>query len=195
MRTCIAGGGEQPPAGMIRFARSPDGVVTPDFSEKLGGRGAWVCADRTALQRALSKKLFARAFKAEASAPEDLLQTIEAGLRRRALDALGLARRQGLAVTGFDQVKEALAASRVAALLTASDAASDGREKLQRLAGDAARHTVFSSAELSAALGKDGVKHAAVLKGGAAERFRREALRLSGVLGLASETAAEGAKG
>ncbi|MGD9800961.1 MAG: RNA-binding protein [Parvularculaceae bacterium] len=179
-RTCIAGGGDKPPAGLIRFALSPDGVVVPDLAEKLGGRGAWVSADRASLARAMSKGLFARAFKSKAEAPGDLAEAVEAGLERRALDALGLARRTGEAVLGFDKVKEALTKERVGVLIAASDAADDGRDKLARLGKGIFRHQGFESAILSAALGKDGVKHAALLKGAAARRFEREAARLDG---------------
>ena len=180
-RTCIAGGGETPPTGLIRFALSPDGIVTPDLAEKLGGRGAWVSADRALLSRAVSKGLFARAFKVAAAAPEGLIESIEAGLEKRALDALGLARRTGEAVLGFDQVKEALAKGKASVLLSASDAADDGREKLSRLGKELFQHRGLSSAAMSAAFGREGVKHAALLKGAAADRFRREAERLDGV--------------
>ncbi|HNR75903.1 MAG TPA: DUF448 domain-containing protein [Parvularculaceae bacterium] len=176
----MAGGGDKPPAGLIRFALSPDGVVTPDLAEKLGGRGAWVSADRASLERAVSKGLFARAFKSKAAAPDDLVGAVEAGLERRALDALGLARRTGDAALGFDMAKEALTKKRAGVLLTASDAAADGREKLSRLADGVFHHEGFTSAALSAAFGKDGVKHAALLKGAAATRFAREAARLDG---------------
>lgn len=68
-------------------------------------------------------------------------------------------------------------------LIAASDAADDGRDKLARLGERVFQYRGFSSAALSAAFGKDGVKHAALLKGGAAARFRREALRLSAFRG------------
>ncbi len=157
--------------------------MTPDYSEKLGGRGAWVAADRAALERAVSKGLFSRAFKQAATAPADLVDTVEAGIRARALSAIGLARRAGEAVAGFDQVKEALVRGRAGVLITASDAADDGRAKLARIAGGAFQFRGFDSASLSRALGKDGVRHAALFKGAAAERFRREAGRLAGILG------------
>lgn len=170
-----------PPAGLIRFALSPEGIVTPDLAGRLGGRGAWVSADRGALERAIAKGLFARAFKRAARAADDLIDAVEAGLEKRALDALGLARRQGAAVVGFDQVKKSIVEKKAAVLISASDAADDGREKLSRLGVALYRHRGFSSAALSSAFGKDNVKHAALLEGAAAERFRREATRLEGV--------------
>lgn len=69
---------------------------------------------------------------------------------------------------------------KVSVLISASDAADDGRDKLARLGKDAFQCRVFSGAALSAAFGKEGVKHAALLKGASADRFLRELKRLSG---------------
>lgn len=154
--------------------------MTPDLANKLGGRGAWISADRAAIDRAASKGLFARAFKCAAAAPADLAAIIETGLERRALDALGLARRTGDAVTGFDQVKAALDKGKAAVLVAASDAGADGQGKLARSGRGLPRVTGFTSAALSAALGKEGVVHAALLKGTPATRFLAEARRLQG---------------
>lgn len=190
LRTCIAGGGASPPAGLIRFVLDPTGVVTPDLAERLPGRGAWVSADRAALTKAIEKGLFARAFKGKAEAPRDLVDRVAMLLEKRALDALGLARREGLAVAGFDQVKAALSDGAAAVLISAADAADGGAEKLARLAGETPRLRAFDVAGLSAALGKEGVRHAAVAKGPAAERFLRDARRFAGVAGLETDEGA-----
>lgn len=154
--------------------------MTPDLGGKLGGRGAWISADRALIDRAVEKNLFSRAFKRAATAPVDLSTIIEAGLERRALDALGLARRTGEAIAGFDQVKAALDKGKVAVLIAASDAGADGQGKLARIGRGLPRVTGFSSASLSAALGKPGVVHAALTKGAAAARFLAEVNRLQG---------------
>jgi len=77
-------------------------------------------------------------------------------------------------------VKAALDKGRAAALIAAADAGADGQAKLKRAGRALPRVTGFSSAELSAALGKEGVKHAAILTGAAAARFLTEAARLQG---------------
>ena len=63
-RRCIATGESAPKAGLIRFVVGPDGGIVPDLGERLPGRGIWVGADRDALQKAVDRKLFARAAKA-----------------------------------------------------------------------------------------------------------------------------------
>lgn len=168
------------PDGYFRFVLSPDGVVTPDFSGTLPGRGGWVTASRQAIDTAAKKGAFARSFKQRATAPDDLGDRVEAGLAKAALGALGLARKTGGVVLGFEKVRAALKAKDIAVLITASDAAEDGKRKLQRLADDAALIGVFDTDELSGALGGDGVVHAALKRGAAASRFLREARRVEG---------------
>lgn len=164
----------------MRFVLGPDGAVAPDFSGKLPGRGAWVSASRDAIETARKKGAFARAFKAGAPAPPDLADRVEAGLARSALSALGLARKTGDAVLGFEKVRASLKAGKIAVLVTASDAGEDGRRKLRGLARGAAPVVLFCGRELSAALGRDGVVHVALKRGPAAARFLREARRLRG---------------
>ncbi len=170
--------------------------MTPDLGAKLGGRGAWVSADRGSLEKAISKGLFARAFKRAATAPQGLAATVEAGLERRTLNALGLARRTGEAVVGFDQVRGALTKGNVAVLIAAADAGADGQGKLRRIARGLPRLVGFPSPVLSTALGKPGVIHAAIIKGAAAARFLTEARKLEGFrpgLFETDETSAEAA--
>ena len=50
---------------MIRFVLSPDSQVTPDLAARLPGRGAWVTASREAIELAVKKGAFSRAFKAQ----------------------------------------------------------------------------------------------------------------------------------
>lgn len=163
----------------LRFVVSPDGELAPDFSAKLPGRGAWLTPSRTALETALKKGAFARSLKTGVTAPDDLAERIDAGFAKAALSALGLARRSGDVVIGFEKVRASLASRMSAALVNAADGGEDGRRKLTAVAGAAAVVELFTEAELAAALGRDEpTVHAAVKTGPAAQRFLREARRL-----------------
>ncbi len=85
-----------------------------------------------------------------------------------------------MAVAGFDQVKAALTTGNAAVLIAAADAGADGQAKLARIGRGLPRVVGFASSDLSAALGKDFVVHAALLAGPAATRFLTEATRLQG---------------
>lgn len=184
-RRCIASGESGDPHGLIRFALSPDGIATPDLAERLPGRGVWVTAERGALELAERKRLFARGFKAPARAPEGLADMIEDMLARRLVEAISLARKAGLAVTGFEKVKSRLREGQVTLLFAARDGSEDGRAKLRALAGGAEIADCLNAAELGAAFGRDMAVHAALTGGGAAKRAIREARRLDGLRGKA----------
>lgn len=186
LRKCIATGETSSPNGFVRFVLSPDGAIAPDFTGKLPGRGAWVSANRTALDTAITKGGFARSFKQNATITPNLGDAVEVGLAKLALSALGMARRTGEVLIGFDQVKAALKDKSASVLIAASDGAEDGRRKLKALAKELTPVELFSGSELSAALGRDGVVHAALKSGAGTDRFLIAAQRLEGFRGAAT---------
>lgn len=180
-RRCIATGEVQPRAGLIRFVAGPDGRLVADLAGKLPGRGVYVAADRAALERAVARRLFARGLKAPVEVPEDLVAQLEAGLVRRLVDLLSLARKAGAAVAGFEKVKDWLAKDRAAVLMQAIDGSARGKTKLRPPPGKASFFEVLSASELGLAFAREHVIHAALAAGGLTERVREDAMRLSGV--------------
>jgi len=167
---------------LIRFVAGPDGQVAPDLGRKLPGRGMWVAADRVSVETAVKKNLFSRSAKAPLRAPVDLADTVESLLVRRCLDLLGLARREGVLVPGFEKCAAAIRAGKAAWLIEASDGAADGRGKLLNLARHQSTRVcgTFSADDLSLALGLENAIHAVLLAGGRADRWGQEASRLAG---------------
>ena len=182
-RRCIASGASRPRDALLRFVVDPSGGLVPDLGESLPGRGLWVSAERGALAKACERGLFARAARRPIVVAPDLIDEVERQLTARTLDILGLARRAGALITGFDQVKRALAERRVAVLVEASDGAQHGRARLGALARDILVIAQFDGAALSRSLGRDNVVHAALAPGGLADRFVQECARLAGVRG------------
>ena len=180
-RRCIASGASRPRDGLLRFVVGPDGALVPDLAESLPGRGLWVSAERAALVKACERGLFARAARRPIVVAPDLIDEIERQLSARTLDVLGLARRAGALVTGFDKVQRALAERRVAVLVEASDGARHGRARLAASARDIPVIAQFDGAALSRTLGRENVVHAALAPGRLADRFLRESARLAGV--------------
>ena len=130
MRTCIVTGTEGTPERMIRFVVGPDGEVVPDLARRLPGRGMWVRAERSAVGRAVEKRLFAKAARAAVRAPDDLPERVERLLLERPLADLGRARRAGRAVSGFVKVEQLIAQRRAGLLVVADEADGDGLGKL-----------------------------------------------------------------
>lgn len=171
-------------ARLVRFVAGPDGVVVPDVARKLPGRGMWVAADRESIAAAVKKNAFSRSAKTKLSAPADLADQVEQLLARRVLDGLGLARKAGTIISGFEKVVAALGTGKVAWLIEASDSAEDGRRKILSAARKAARPPrllgAFTSDELGLALGGENVIHTALLAGPGSDRWTLDVERLSG---------------
>jgi len=129
-RTCVVSRTAQPPEGLLRFVRAPDGTVVPDVRGKLPGRGVWVTARRDMVAEAVRRKLFARGFKAEATVDPGLPDLVDRLLAEVALSSLSMARKAGRVVTGFGKVSGALARDKVVAVIHATEAADDGRRKV-----------------------------------------------------------------
>ena len=184
-RRCIVTGEILPDDKRVRFVVGPDARIVPDIEETLPGRGIWVKAERAVLEKAVAKNAFARAAKTEVAADADLADRVEMLLAKRMMGDLGLARKSGMLVLGFDNVLRALS-ERVApaVLMEASDGARDGRRKLKNAALNQGvkAHLIecLSAAELALALGRENVIHASVKPGRLAERLILEAARLEG---------------
>jgi uncharacterized protein len=168
-RRCIVSGENLAEPRLLRFALAPDGSVIADVASKLPGRGAWVRADRASVQQAGRKGAFARAFKANAEAGEDLADRTEALLARRCLDQLGLMRRAGALALGASQVESAIRARPALLLLEASDGAGEGREKFMTLhigvwGAPPPAVGCFGADEMGVALGRERVIHACLLQ-------------------------------
>jgi predicted RNA-binding protein YlxR (DUF448 family)/ribosomal protein L30E len=184
-RRCIVSGESLPEGRLVRFAVGPEGLVVPDVEAKLPGRGMWVRAERKAVEQAAAKGLFSRAAGETVKADTGLASRTEARLVERMLNHIGLARRAGDLILGFDQVERALRGPKGPAVIVgAADAAEDGQRKLQAAARSAGIVPfligALTSAELSLALGRSNVVHAALKSGRIAERLVFDAGRLNG---------------
>ncbi|MGE0734462.1 MAG: RNA-binding protein [Alphaproteobacteria bacterium] len=189
-RTCIASGDVLPPERMIRFVVGPDAVIVPDIDARLPGRGLWVTARRDILELACRKGSFARAARQAVRLPEKLVDGIEALLLRRAIDTLGLARRADQVFAGYEGVREALRAGRVAVLLQAADSTGRDKDALRTTARELPVFAALSGKELGRAFGADVLVHVAVAKGRLAERLIVDLARLAGLRNLPGDARA-----
>jgi predicted RNA-binding protein YlxR (DUF448 family) len=178
-RTCIVTRETCSPEALIRFVAGPDGRVVPDLKRQLPGRGCWIKADRALVDRAVQKKLFARALKAEAKADADLGALVDRLLAADLVGMMNLARKAGQFVSGAMKVDAAVRAGAVLAVFHAADAAADGVRKIDQArkawklgtsAGeDIPSFSLFTGAELDEVMGQNAFIHACALAGQAGE--------------------------
>lgn len=192
-RQCALTREVKPAADLIRFVVSPDGQVVPDTDAKAEGRGVWISLGHKAVTEAVKKKAFQKSLKANVGVPGNLADLTHKRLEQRLTQALSMARKAGQVVTGATKVKAAIESGQVIALLTATDAAPDGRHKLlsslkgyakaAEEAGYGAQEVphleLLDSDQLGLALGLENVIHAALVKGAAAEAVLNRAQRLA----------------
>ena len=158
-RKCIVLGSSHPKEELIRFVLCPKGVVTPDLSEKLPGRGIWISAKSECLLEAINKNL----------------------LVKKVIDTISLARRGGQVVSGFEVVKGALISGKAQILIQASDGSERQLGKLRSPEGKNVYFKCLNQKELGLAFGRDYAIHAALTGGGLTKKVRCEASRLAGI--------------
>jgi hypothetical protein len=200
LRRCIITRERLPKERMIRFVVGPDRQIVPDLTARLPGRGIWLSASRDVIEfgglqedgRQKEKRgdgsyrhlvrAFARAARGPVSVPPDLSVLLQAALARRIGECLGLARRAGQAVAGYEKAREALKAGPHRLVLQASD--GSGAERSRFLSGLAPELTIIDplpGETLGRVFGRDYVVHVAVAPGKLAESLVLEAGRLAGV--------------
>jgi len=185
LRRCIMTREVLPKERMIRFVLGPAREVVPDLAGKLPGRGMWLSARGDVLEGAISRGAFMRAARGPVTLPPDLRARIEDGLRARIRDLLGLARRAGQAVSGWQAGREWLQAGRAGLIVQASDGSPAERARFGGRGLPAVRP--LSAAELGMVFGRDHAVHVVVAPGRLAEAIRVEAERLAGLAGTTPE--------
>jgi uncharacterized protein len=183
LRRCVATRRSLPKSALVRLVVAPDGILVPDIEGRLPGRGLWITAGRDIVERAVTKRLFSRAAGTDVAVPPDLADRIAALLKRRCVELVGLARRAGQAVAGFEKVSRALDRGQVRLLLEARDGSPDQRRKVTGCAPGVPVVTLFTKGELGRAFGRETAVHVAVTAEGLAQRLESESRRLQGFLG------------
>lgn len=179
-RRCAVTGERGSKERMLRFVISPQDEVVFDAGRRLPGRGIWLSPRRDVVNTAVAKKAFARSARRAVSAPPDLADRVEALMARRCVEDLGLARRAGAAVSGFDKVRAELDAHRVALLVLARDASEGQKAKMRGPATGLPVIELFDGSELGAAFGRDIAVHVSLAPGPLAQRLLDDAALLAG---------------
>jgi hypothetical protein len=180
-RMCAVTRSVRPIDELIRFVVSPSGDTIPDLKRKLPGRGLWVSASHKAVSEAARRNLFGKGFKRHVRVSPTLAQDTENLLVRAVVEALAMAAKAGLVVSGFTKVETALEQHQARALIHAADGAADGIRKLDAILRQTIENTdgshefpvinVLISAQLDLALGRSNVIHAALLAGPTGKTF------------------------
>lgn len=178
-RMCIVTRDSGSPETLIRFVAGPDGNVVPDLKRQLPGRGCWVKPERALIEKAIAKKLFARALKADVKAGPELLGLLDRLMTQQVVGMMGMARKAGQFISGATKVDAAVRSGEALAVFHATDAAADGVRKIDQ--ARKARHLgtnagaeipsfrLFTGSEMDELMGPNAFIHAVALAGQAGE--------------------------
>ncbi|MDI9408022.1 MAG: DUF448 domain-containing protein [Candidatus Pacebacteria bacterium] len=172
LRRSVASGESHPKNELLRCVVSPTGELVFDAPQKLLGRGYYIESNRDLIEQAIKKRAFSRAARRDIKIPAEFLAKIEDNLLQRCLSLIGLARRAGKAVMGYDKVVEKIGRGEIGLLIQASDAASGGRDKLKAAARNIAEYAVLTTDELAQVFGRDRVVHVAIGGGKLAQNLK-----------------------
>lgn len=182
LRRCLVSRQSVARESALRFVVAPGQKLFFDVNATLPGRGLWLSARPDVIGLALKRGVFARAAKAQVSVPVDLADVVMAALRRRIADLLGLARRGGGAISGFETAREWLVAGKAGLVVQASDGSVEERARF--IGGrDVAVVAPLDAAALGQAFGRDHAVHVVITAGKLAKMIEIEANRLAGVAG------------
>ena len=179
-RRCIATGEIHDRSSLLRFVVGPNGELVADMASCLPGRGLWLTPRRDILESAIMRRLFARSAHRAITTPSGFADRVEALLVQRCLDAIGLARRAGLAVAGFEKVCEAVRTGKATLLLRALDGAEGGRRKIRAFGRGMPVAIVLTAAEMGAIFGRDHVVNIAIGDGRLSDRLIAIAEKIAG---------------
>jgi uncharacterized protein len=182
-RRCIVTGEVGDRALLMRFVLTPTGELVPDVAARLPGRGLWLTPRRAIVEKAVAKRVFAHAARRAVSVSPGLADRVEALLAERIVEALGLARRAGLAVAGFEKVREAVKSGWSSILLAALDGGESGRGKVGAMAREVPLVAALTATEMGAPFGRDRVAHVALGPGPLGLRILCDARKISGFRG------------
>jgi hypothetical protein len=199
LRRCVLTRERLPKEQMFRFVVSPDRVLTPDLAGKLPGRGIWLSASGDVIEgahgtpsggaradvkggakaRELTRAI-ARAARGPVQMPPDLHVVLETALIRRIGDFLGLARRSGQAIAGFEKARDWMRTHPPGAVLQAADGSEAERARFRSAVPDEVPVLApLTGAQMGQIFGHDNVVHVAVGRGRLADAIVMEAGRLA----------------
>ena len=158
-RTCIACRRKGKKGELVRITDSPAGVII-DYTEKLPGRGAYICPEKECIEKLLKPgggAALSRALKRNVAPPagEAFYEELSAKIKRKVSALLGMARKAGLLEYGFDAALGAARKASGGVIVVSDDLAENSRRRLlEKISGDVSLIYNFSDKEaLGAVIG------------------------------------------
>ncbi|MDR3522207.1 MAG: RNA-binding protein [Acidocella sp.] len=182
LRRCLVTRDSVAREAALRFVVGPEQKILFDVAATLPGRGLWLSAKADVIALAIKRGVFSRAAKQRVDIPVDLAGVVEALLVRRITELLGLARRGGGAISGFEKAREWLVEGKAGLVVQASD--GSGEERTRFIGGrDVPVVSPLDAERLGKVFGREHAVHVVIAPGRLAAMIEVDANRLAGVAG------------
>jgi ribosomal protein L7Ae-like RNA K-turn-binding protein len=139
-------------------------------------------ASADVIHSAIKSGILSRAAKQRVTIPPEFLLLVTTALERRLIELLGLARRGGNAICGFEKAREWLQEQKAGLVVQAADGSADERARF--CSGSAVKQVVLlDAARLGKIFGREQAVHVVIGAGRLAKMIENEADRLAAVAG------------
>ncbi len=158
-RTCIVTREKIDPKKAIRLCVMPNGALFADLKGNFPAHGYWIIPQGKNFIQLFSQPKRFRQIKGAVRPSEDFVSQLQMQLKNRILQQIGLAKRAGQLIFGFEKVKIWLKENKAALAIVAKDGSQAEIERLGLSARNITMVQILEKEELGKALGRDKVVH------------------------------------
>ncbi len=158
-RTCIVTRKKIDPKKAIRLCVTPTGELFSDLKGNFPTRGYWIIPTRENFMQLFSQSKKFRQIKGAHMPSEYFVERLTERLKNRILQQIGLAKRAGQLIFGFEKVKIWLKENKAALAIIAKDGSQAEIERLGLSKQNIPIAQLLNKEELGKALGRDKVVH------------------------------------
>lgn len=133
IRTCLSCRKKAHKDELCRFVRSLDGEICFDEKAMLESRGAWLCANKSCLKKAVEKRILFRGEKTLPINSQALVSLVYERLKKSTLAQLGLMRRIGQIEAGRDAAKQKVREGQARLIIFSKDLAERSIDEFNRV--------------------------------------------------------------
>ncbi len=176
-RTCIVTREKIDPKRAIRLCVAPNGDVFADLKGNFPARGYWIVPSVGNFEQLFSQPKKFRQIKGASKPSEDFVESLKTQLKNRILQQIGLAKRAGQLIFGFEKVKIWLKENKAAFAIIAKDGSKAEVERLGLSARNIPFASILEKEELGKTLGRDKVVHIVLCQSPLTENIKNDVYR------------------
>ncbi|MFV0431582.1 MAG: DUF448 domain-containing protein [Alphaproteobacteria bacterium] len=181
-RTCIIRRDIVSPDEAIRLVVSPEGELFYDLKGNLPMRGYWLTASREYFESLLANSKKLRQMKVTKMPSADFMDNLIKALENQIMGQLGLARRAGQLVFGFEKIKIWLKENEPSLALVAKNGSQKEMNRLGLEHYNIAVFRLLTKEQQGLALGREHIVHIILKSGKLAQTINKNCLHLAGLV-------------